>query len=263
MDIPAANSVVRQATHAHTRKCRLCRCMADQGPPLGPHPTRMYPAGVKSQRNFSNCSMIWLFRAAGLVRTPVTHAFECPTLGHSTVTVEPSAPLNVTMALPSTRTSLRKFTWSLQNESAAYTRVVDALPPRFWVAGLLLLSCTPSKLELIRCSAGTTMPCGENAKRVQDSAARTVLRGIKCTCYWYTDVQQTFKLWSGNSSSQTQQCWVGDQARDHFFPLPSSPSRPAVLSGKLLSGAHPTNATESLLFRSTVLGYFHSVLAAR
>ena len=50
------------------------------------------------------------------------------TLGHSTVTTEPSAPMKVTMALPSALTSFLTFTTSLQNVSLATAALITVLP---------------------------------------------------------------------------------------------------------------------------------------
>ncbi len=55
------------------------------------------------------------------------------TFGTSTSTIDPSAPAKVTTALPVAVTCFLSFTMSLQNDSAAYTRVVEALPPLFCV----------------------------------------------------------------------------------------------------------------------------------
>ena len=50
------------------------------------------------------------------------------TFGHSTVTTEPSAPMKVTMALPSAFTSFLTFTTSLQKVSLAKAELMTVLP---------------------------------------------------------------------------------------------------------------------------------------
>ena len=70
------------------------------------------------------------------------------TLGHSTVTTEPSAPMKVTMALPSALTSFLTFTTSLQNVSPA-TAVLMTVLPRLAATGRgLWLSITAGRLYM-------------------------------------------------------------------------------------------------------------------